>query len=148
MAKTIFYSLAALVRKILFCHSKIKFISSHHRVISLPGDTPLYKPYRCVHFKARYLSQWKAVFHWWLNCISSQFLETDLAMIWVKRVKREFFGGPISSKITVTKEKNRWKKEKAMVALLVFITATFMKNCIAWLAWLSRRSREFIVCLF
>ena len=33
-AKTIFYSLAALVRKILFCHSKIKFISSHHRVIS------------------------------------------------------------------------------------------------------------------
>ena len=25
--------LAALVRKILFCHSKIKFISSHHRVI-------------------------------------------------------------------------------------------------------------------
>ena len=34
MAKTIFYSLAALVRKILFCHSKIKFISSHHRVIS------------------------------------------------------------------------------------------------------------------
>ena len=34
MAKTIFYSLAALVRKILFCHSKIKFISSRHRVIS------------------------------------------------------------------------------------------------------------------
>ena len=32
--KTIFYSLAALVRKILFCHSKIKFISSRHRVIS------------------------------------------------------------------------------------------------------------------
>ena len=28
------YSLAALVRKILFCHSKIKFISSRHRVIS------------------------------------------------------------------------------------------------------------------
>ena len=34
MAKTIFYSLATLVRKILFCHSKIKFISSRHRVIS------------------------------------------------------------------------------------------------------------------
>ena len=34
MAKTIFYSLAALVRKILFCHSKIKFISSSHCVIS------------------------------------------------------------------------------------------------------------------
>ena len=34
MAKTIFYSLAAIVRKILFCHSKIKFISSGHRVIS------------------------------------------------------------------------------------------------------------------
>ena len=34
MANTIFYSLAALVRKILFCHSKIKFISSRHRVIS------------------------------------------------------------------------------------------------------------------
>ena len=32
--KTIFYSLAALVRKILFAHSKIKFISSRHRVIS------------------------------------------------------------------------------------------------------------------
>ena len=32
--KTIFYSLAVLVRKILFCHSKIKFISSHPRVIS------------------------------------------------------------------------------------------------------------------
>ena len=33
-AKTIFYSLAALVRKILICPSKIKFISSRHRVIS------------------------------------------------------------------------------------------------------------------
>ena len=32
--KTIFYLLAALVRKILFCHSKIKFISSRPRVIS------------------------------------------------------------------------------------------------------------------
>ena len=32
--KTIFYSLAALVRKILFCHSKIKFICSRPRVIS------------------------------------------------------------------------------------------------------------------
>ena len=32
--KTIFYSLAALVRKILFWHSKIKFISSRPRVIS------------------------------------------------------------------------------------------------------------------
>ena len=30
----IFYSLAALVHKILFCHSKIKFISSRHHVIS------------------------------------------------------------------------------------------------------------------
>ena len=34
VAKTIFYSLAALVRKMLFCHSKIKFISSRHCVIS------------------------------------------------------------------------------------------------------------------
>ena len=34
VAKTIFYSLAALVREMLFCHSKIKFISSRHRVIS------------------------------------------------------------------------------------------------------------------
>ena len=34
VAKTIFYSLAAPVRKILFCCSKIKFISSRHRVIS------------------------------------------------------------------------------------------------------------------
>ena len=34
VAKTIFYSLAAFVRKILFCHSKIKFISLRHRVIS------------------------------------------------------------------------------------------------------------------
>ena len=33
VAKTIFCSVAALVRKILFCHSKIKFISSRHRVI-------------------------------------------------------------------------------------------------------------------
>ena len=31
---TIFYSLAGLVRKILFCHSKIKSISSRHHVIS------------------------------------------------------------------------------------------------------------------
>ena len=31
--KTIFYSLAALVGKILFCHSKIKLISSCHCVI-------------------------------------------------------------------------------------------------------------------
>ena len=35
VAKTIFYSLAALVRKILFCHSKIKFISSSRRVMFL-----------------------------------------------------------------------------------------------------------------
>ena len=34
MAKTILNSLAALVRKILFCHSKIKFTSSRHRAIS------------------------------------------------------------------------------------------------------------------
>ena len=34
VAKTIFYSLAALIRKILFCHSKIKFITSRHHVIS------------------------------------------------------------------------------------------------------------------
>ena len=34
MAKTIFYSLAALVRKILSCHEKIKFISPRHLVIS------------------------------------------------------------------------------------------------------------------
>ena len=33
MAKTIFYSLAALVHKILLCHSKIKFISLRYRVI-------------------------------------------------------------------------------------------------------------------
>ena len=33
VAKTTFYSLAALVRKILFCHSKIKFISSSRRVM-------------------------------------------------------------------------------------------------------------------
>ena len=33
VAKTIFYSFAALVRKILFCHSKIKFISSSRRVM-------------------------------------------------------------------------------------------------------------------
>ena len=42
VAKTIFYSLAALVRKILFCHSKIKFISSRHRVIS-----SIYKLTKC-----------------------------------------------------------------------------------------------------
>ena len=35
--KTIFHSLAAFVRKILFCRLKIKFISLGHRVIS-----PLY----------------------------------------------------------------------------------------------------------
>ena len=34
MAKAIFYSLAVLIQKILFCHSKIKFISLPHRVIS------------------------------------------------------------------------------------------------------------------
>ena len=44
MAKTIFYSLAALVRKILFCHWKIKFISSRHRVIYPLYTTPLYLP--------------------------------------------------------------------------------------------------------
>ena len=36
--------LAALVRKILFCHSKIKFISSRHRVIS-----SIYKPLQAVY---------------------------------------------------------------------------------------------------
>ena len=44
MAKTIFYSLAALVRKILFCHSKIKFISSRHRVIS-----SIYRAHKLCH---------------------------------------------------------------------------------------------------
>ena len=34
MAKTIFYERAQRVSKILFCHSKMKFISSRHRVIS------------------------------------------------------------------------------------------------------------------
>ena len=34
MVTNMFYSLAALIRKILFCHSKIKFISSRHHVIS------------------------------------------------------------------------------------------------------------------
>ena len=34
MVKTIFHSFAALIREILFHHSKIKFISSHRRVIS------------------------------------------------------------------------------------------------------------------
>ena len=34
MAKTIFYERAQRVSKILFCHSKIKFMSSRHRVIS------------------------------------------------------------------------------------------------------------------
>ena len=50
MAKTIFYSLAALVRKILFCHSKIKFISSRHRVIS-----SIYSLYTNVHALSNYL---------------------------------------------------------------------------------------------
>ena len=44
MVKTIFYSLAALVHKILFCHSKIKFISSRHRVIS-----SIYSPLQAVN---------------------------------------------------------------------------------------------------
>ena len=43
VAKTIFYSLAALVGKILFCHSKIKFISSRHRVISSIYCTGIHK---------------------------------------------------------------------------------------------------------
>ena len=34
VTKTIFYSLTPLVRKILFCHPEIKFISSCHHVIS------------------------------------------------------------------------------------------------------------------
>ena len=34
MAKTILYERAQRVSKILFCHSKIKFMSSRHRVIS------------------------------------------------------------------------------------------------------------------
>ena len=34
VAKTIFYERAQRVSKILFCHSKMKFISSRHRVIS------------------------------------------------------------------------------------------------------------------
>ena len=41
--KAIFYSLAALVRKILFCHSKIKFISSRPRVISSINPHLLHK---------------------------------------------------------------------------------------------------------
>ena len=40
MAKTIFYSPAALVRKILFCYSKIKFISLRHHVMFSIYGTP------------------------------------------------------------------------------------------------------------
>ena len=47
--KTIFYSLAALVRKILFCHSKIKFISSRPCVISSIYFSTLLIPQLCVY---------------------------------------------------------------------------------------------------
>ena len=42
VAKTIFYSLTALIRKILFCHSKIKFIFSRHRVHSHIGTSDFF----------------------------------------------------------------------------------------------------------
>ena len=56
MAKTIFYSLTVLIRKILFCHSKIKCISSHphitssiyHRKLSL--SVIFYKQKLVFHF--------------------------------------------------------------------------------------------------
>ena len=72
MAKTIFYSLAALVRKILFCHSKIHFISSRHRVISsiycikasgIAGGNKLIKTIRYPHMW-RY--RW---FRWYHVCL-------------------------------------------------------------------------------
>ena len=47
--KTKFCSLAALVRKILFCHSKIKFISSRPRVIS-----SMYIFTRCLYYDSPY----------------------------------------------------------------------------------------------
>ena len=53
----------------------------------------------------------------------------------MKRRQKASFLGSISSKITLTKEKEtaRRKKggeqKKAMIALLVFITATLEKNC-------------------
>ena len=65
MAKTIFYSLAALVRKLLFCYSKIKFISSRHRVIS------------CIfiffHFDPRSLEVYYRWYHSWSVSIFSRF---------------------------------------------------------------------------
>ena len=110
VAKTIFYSLAALVRKILFCHSKVKFISSRHCVISSIYLTDFLKT----------------------NL-------TKFSVVWVKKRQKASILSPRSSKIIVTKKKERRKrkseekerrrrKKKAMVALLVFIIVTFSEK--------------------
>ena len=71
------------------------------------------------------------------NIYLPDFLKTNLtkfAVIWVKRRQKAGFLTPRSSKITVTKEKERRKRKserrkggeekKAMLALLVFIVGT------------------------
>ena len=72
MAKTIFYSLATLVRKILFCYSKIKFVSSRHRVIS--SISPFYSVV-CIffHFDPRSLKVYYRCYHCWSVSIFSRF---------------------------------------------------------------------------
>ena len=69
--KTIFYSLAALVRKILFCYSKIKFISSRHCVIS---SISLFYSVVCIffHFDPRSLKVYYRCYHCWSVSIFSR----------------------------------------------------------------------------
>ena len=57
-AKTMFYSLAVLVRKILFCHSKIKFISSRHHVISFILSI-YFAPFTCIILFSAIAWSWK-----------------------------------------------------------------------------------------
>ena len=72
MAKTIFFSLAALVRKILFCYSKIKFMCSRHRVIS---SISLFFNVVCIffYFDPRSLEVYYRCYHCWSVSIFSRF---------------------------------------------------------------------------
>ena len=55
--KTVFYSLAALVRKILFCHSKIKFRSSRPRVFKKRRIVTLLSPESLATSITNFVSQ-------------------------------------------------------------------------------------------
>ena len=90
-------------------------------------------------------SHWFPGLPWYIYIYIANFLKTNLTkfvVIWVKRRQRLVFSSPRSSKVTVTKEKERREKKKrregkegkkkAMPALPVFIKKTVSRKWSIW----------------